>query len=76
MVGDNHNKKIREERSEIEKAHAALREETLPSLAAAYDKAGPATVLALTLILADVWLESGFSADDWREVILEIAPSQ
>ena len=69
MVGDNHDKKFREERSPIDKAHAALRQETLPNLLHAYDEAGPAVVLTLALILADIWLEGGFTADEWRSVI-------
>ena len=66
---DNNKNYYGDERSQIDRAHAALREETLPGLASAYDKAGPATVLALTMILADVWLESGFSTDEWRDII-------
>jgi hypothetical protein len=76
MADNNNDRKFWEERSGIEKAHAALREETLPGLANAYDKAGPAAVLTLAFILADVWLESGFTMDEWREVMPEIAPAR
>jgi hypothetical protein len=69
-AGNNNDKNDRGDgRLEIEKAQEVLREETLPSLAAAYDKAGPAAVLALTFMLADVWLESGFTPGEWRSII-------
>jgi hypothetical protein len=46
-----------------------VRKETLPTLGKAYDETGPAAVLALTLMLADIWLESGFTVGEWREII-------
>jgi hypothetical protein len=67
--GDNNKNDYGDERSQIEKAYGALREEALPGFLTAYDKAGPATVLTLALILADAWQGSGFSADEWRELI-------
>lgn len=76
MADDNHNKNFREERSEIENAHAALRETVLPALLNAYDEFGPAVVLALTFIMADTWLETRFTADEWRSLIDIHDPAQ
>jgi hypothetical protein len=76
-MGDNNKSDYGDERSQIEKAHAALREEELPGLLAAYDKTGPAAVLMLAYILADSWQGSGFTADEWRELIVsEVAPTR
>jgi hypothetical protein len=46
-----------------------IRKEVLPVLGKIYDDHGPATVLALALMAADIWLESGFATDEWREII-------
>ena len=46
-----------------------MRKEALPVLGKVYDETGPAAVLALTMMLADIWLESGFTIDEWREII-------
>lgn len=46
-----------------------MRKEALPILGKVYDENGPAAVLVLTLMLADIWLESGFTTDEWREII-------
>ena len=67
MPADNNDKIFGEGR--LEEAHSALRKETLPALASAYDEAGPATLLTLAFILADIWLESGFTTNEWREII-------
>jgi hypothetical protein len=53
----------------LKAASDKIRKETLPVLGKVYDETGPAAVLALTIMLADIWLESGFTADDWREII-------
>jgi hypothetical protein len=46
-----------------------MRKEALPVLGKIYDETGPAAVLALAMMLADIWLESGFTIDEWREII-------
>jgi hypothetical protein len=69
MARDNNKNDYGEERSEIEKARAILREETLPALLIAYDKIGPAAVLALSEIMADAWTATGFTVPEWRELI-------
>jgi hypothetical protein len=46
-----------------------MRKEALPVLGKIYDETGPAAVLALTFMLADIWLESGFTTNEWREII-------
>jgi hypothetical protein len=55
--------------AQLRTANDTVREDILPSVAKAYDENGPAMVLALTMIMADLWLESGFTAGDWRQVI-------
>ena len=62
-------------------AYAALREKVLPILLSVYDECGPATVLALTFIMADAWLETRFTADEWRSLIdiqdqLQVMPAE
>jgi hypothetical protein len=69
MAGDNNNNDNGDERREIEKAIAALREEALPGLLAAYDKTGPVSVLTMAFIVADAWRGSGFTTDQWRALI-------
>ena len=51
-------------REEINRAYAAVQTHVLPGLGDAWDVAGPAVVLVLASILADVWLESGFETFD------------
>ena len=51
-------------REEIDRAYAAVQVHVLPGLGDAWDAAGPAVVLVLTSILADVWLESRFETFD------------
>ena len=51
-------------RDEIAKAYLAVQEHVLPGLGDAWDAAGPAVVLVMASILADVWLESGFETFD------------
>ena len=46
-----------------------IRRDILPVLGDAYDDLGPAIVLSLTLMMADVWIQTGFTASEWREVI-------
>jgi hypothetical protein len=53
----------------LKAAEDKIRKETLPALGRAYGETGPAAVLALTCILADIWLQSGFTTSDWREII-------
>ena len=50
--------------NEIDRAYSALQVHVLPGLGDAWDEAGPAVVLVLASILADVWLESGFETFD------------
>ena len=51
-------------RDEIAQAYAAVQVHVLPGLGDAWDEAGPAVVLVMASILADVWLESGFETFD------------
>jgi hypothetical protein len=60
MMIDNNNNS----REEIARAYAAVQTHVLPGLGDAWDAAGPAVVLVLASILADVWLESGFQTFD------------
>lgn len=53
----------------IRTAGDLVRQDVLPSLETAYNEIGPATVLALTFMLADIWLESGFTTSEWRNII-------
>lgn len=53
----------------LKAASDAIRKDVLPVLGEAYDKSGPAAVLMLTMMLADSWLEAGFTAGDWRAII-------
>ena len=53
----------------LKAASDKIRKETLPVLGKAYDETGPAAVLALTFMLADIWLESGFTTSEWRDII-------
>ena len=46
-------------REEIARAYSAVQAHVLPGLGDAWDEAGPAVVLVLASILADVWLETG-----------------
>ena len=65
-------------REEIDRAYAAVQVHVLPGLGDAWDAAGPAVVLALASILADVWIESGFETFDLIRAIngvQRIAPS-
>ena len=43
---------------------AAVQVHVLPGLGDAWDEAGPAVVLVMASILADVWLETGFETFD------------
>ena len=61
-LDDHHN-------GQLKLANDAMREDILPGFAKAYDDVGPAVVLTLGLLLADVWLESGFTAAQWRAII-------
>ena len=56
-------------REEIAKAYSAVQTHVLPGLGDAWDEAGPAVVLVIAQILADVWLESGFETFDLVRVI-------
>lgn len=58
----------RDER-QLEIAGDKMRKEALPVLGKAYEEIGPAAVLALTFMLADIWLESGFTTSEWRKII-------
>lgn len=49
---------------EIDRAYSAVQTHVLPGLGDAWDDAGPAVVLVLASILADVWLETGFETFD------------
>ena len=51
-------------RDEIAQAYAAVQVHVLPGLGDAWDEAGPAVMLVMASILADVWLESGFETFD------------
>jgi hypothetical protein len=53
----------------LKAANDKIRKEILPVLGKIYDETGPATVLALTFMVADIWLESGFTTSEWREII-------
>jgi hypothetical protein len=53
----------------LKTAADAIREETLPAIERVYAEEGPASILALTIMLADIWLASGFTTEDWREII-------
>ena len=55
--------------NEIDRAYSALQVHVLPGLGDAWDEAGPAVVLVMASILADVWLESGFETFDLLRVI-------
>ena len=50
--------------NEIDRAYSAVQMHVLPGLGDAWDEAGPAVVLVMASILADVWLESGFETFD------------
>jgi hypothetical protein len=50
--------------NEIDRAYSAVQTHVLPGLGDAWDDAGPAVVLVLASILADVWLETGFETFD------------
>jgi hypothetical protein len=50
-------------------ASEQIREEVLPGFGKAYDEHGPVSVLALAIIIADIWLESGFTRDDWQSLV-------
>ena len=54
---------------QLKAASDIIRTEALPVLGRAYDETGPAAVLALTLMLADIWVESGFTPGEWRSLI-------
>ena len=60
MVDNNKN----DSREEIDRAYVALQTHVLPGLGDAWDQAGPAVILVMASILADVWLESGFETFD------------
>jgi len=71
----NDNEKSREE---IDRAYAAVQLHVLPGLGDAWDEAGPAVVLVMASILADVWIESGFETFDLIRAIngvQRLAPS-
>ena len=51
-------------RDEIAQAYFAVQTHVLPGLGDAWDEAGPAIVLVMASILADVWLEAGFETFD------------
>jgi hypothetical protein len=51
-------------KEEIDRAYSAVQVHVLPGLGDAWDDAGPAVVLVMASILADVWLESGFETFD------------
>lgn len=73
MTGNNNNS-----REEIDQAYAAVQVHVLPGLGDAWDEAGPAVVLVMASILADVWIESGFETFDLIRTIngvQRLAPS-
>ena len=73
MTGNNNNS-----REEIDQAYAAVQVHVLPGLGDAWDEAGPAVVLVMASILADVWIESGFETFDLVRAIngvQHLAPS-
>lgn len=51
-------------KNEIDRAYTAVQQHVLPGLGDAWDAAGPAVVLVLASILADVWIETGFETFD------------
>jgi hypothetical protein len=61
MTMGNNNNNAREE---IDQAYTAVQVHVLPGLGDAWDEAGPAVVLVLGAILADVWIETGFETFD------------
>jgi len=73
MINNNDNS-----REEIDRAYAAVQIHVLPGLGDAWDEAGPAVVLTLASILADVWIETGFETFDLIRAIngvQRLAPS-
>jgi hypothetical protein len=52
---------------QLKSAGDRVRDDILPVLLQAYDEAGPAVVLGLGVVLADILRESGFNANDWQE---------
>jgi hypothetical protein len=46
-----------------------IREDVLPGLGKAYDDHGPVSVLALAIMIADIWIESGFTREDWQTLV-------
>ena len=53
----------------IAQAFAAIREDMLPGLEVAWDKAGPATLLVAELLIADLWKAEGYPIDELLEGI-------
>jgi hypothetical protein len=66
-MGINDSRETRD--AQLKTANDVVREDILPSVAKGYDEAGPAVVMTLAVILADIWLASGFTSNDWREII-------
>jgi hypothetical protein len=66
MDGDNKNDDDNQKQRQLKAAIDEVRKEVLPPLEKAYDKHGPAAVLGLTDMLADIWEASGFKDVDWR----------
>ena len=48
----------------IAQAFAAIREDMLPGLGLAWDRAGPATLLIAELMIADLWVAEGYPIDE------------
>jgi hypothetical protein len=65
MVDNNKN----DSREDIARAYAAVQAHVLPGLGDAWDVAGPAVVLVMASILADIWLDSGFETFDLIQVV-------
>jgi hypothetical protein len=68
-VDNKNNDDDNQKQRQLKAATDKMRKEALPILGEAYDENGPAAVLALTVMLADIWLESGFTTNEWRSVI-------
>jgi hypothetical protein len=60
----------------MRQAFDAVREHVLPGLGDAWDEAGPKVLLAAQFALAELWAESGFSLDAFREVIDAVDPAR